>query len=242
MRLDAMVYRAFTSRGGARAKASRAQGGVKALVLGAILLGTTACTSSRYMGISMIPGEASPEVQGLAQRARSGDKPAQLDLGIRFEEGNGVPQDKKRALKLYRQAAGDSGGTVWVYAPSPGNGAPARVIPVDRGPRQAGLEEAKARLDTKPTSTADQSSSRTRLEDKIKSFFLKITNSQYEFERETSKMVLSSEEYERNHVKFDYSCGHIREMEAAVSKICLHGKKIKYFEEILYSYKDVNAG
>ena len=147
MRLDAIVYRAFTSRGGARAKASRAQGGVRALVLGAILLATPACATSSYMGISMIPGEASPEVQGLAQRARSGDKQAQFDLGIRFEEGNGVQQDKRQAMKLYRQAASDSGGRIWVYAPSPGNGAPARVIPVDKGPRQAGLEEAKSRYE-----------------------------------------------------------------------------------------------
>ncbi|HEX5537713.1 MAG TPA: hypothetical protein VFX27_11010, partial [Sphingobium sp.] len=114
MRLDAIVYRAFTSRGGARGKASRAQGGVKALVLGAILLAAPACATSSYMGISMNPGEASPEVQALAQRAQRGDKQAQLDLGIRFEEGNGVPQDKARAVKLYRQATSDSGGTIWV--------------------------------------------------------------------------------------------------------------------------------
>ena len=37
MRLDAIVYRAFTLRGGARAKASRAQGGVKALGSSAFL-------------------------------------------------------------------------------------------------------------------------------------------------------------------------------------------------------------
>lgn len=146
MRLDAIVYRAFTSRGGARAKASRAQGGVRALVLGAILLATPACATSSYMGISMIPGEASPEVQGLAQRARAGNKQAQFDLGIKFEEGNGVPQDEARAIRLYKQAARDSGGAQWVYVPSPGNGAPARVMPVDTGPRQAGLEEAKRRL------------------------------------------------------------------------------------------------
>ena len=146
MRLDAMVYRAFTSRGGARAKASRAQGGVKALVLGAILLAAPACATSSYMGRSMNPGDASPEVQALAQRAQRGDKQAQLDLGIRFEEGNGVPQDKARAVKLYRQATSDSGGTIWVYAPSPGNGAPARVIPVNNGSRQAGLKEASNRL------------------------------------------------------------------------------------------------
>lgn len=94
----------------------------------------------------MIPGEALPAVQALAQRAQAGDKQAQLDLGIRFEEGDGVPQDWGRAVKLYRQAASDSGGTMWVYMPSPGNGAKGLVQPVDRGPQQAGLDEAKFRL------------------------------------------------------------------------------------------------
>lgn len=112
----------------------------------AALLAAPACASTSYMGISTIPGEAAPEVQALAQRAQAGDKRAQLDLGIRFEEGKGVPRDTRRAMKLYRQAASDSGGRIWVYAPSPGNDAPARVMPVDKGPRQAGLEEAKRRL------------------------------------------------------------------------------------------------
>lgn len=71
----------------------------------------------------MIPGEADPQVQALAERARGGDKQAQLDLGIRFEDGNGVPQDKARAMKLYRAAASNSGGAMWVYMPSPGNDA-----------------------------------------------------------------------------------------------------------------------
>lgn len=57
-----------------------------------------------------------------------------------------MPQDEARVVKLYRAAAQTSGGTQWVYVPSPGNGAPARVIPVDRGPKQAGLDEAKRRL------------------------------------------------------------------------------------------------
>jgi len=110
------------------------------------LFGSMACASSDYMGLSMAPGAALPEVQALARRAQAGDKQAQLDLGIRFEEGNGVQQDKKRARKLYRAAASDSGGTAWVYMPSPGNGAPGRVIPVDKGPRQPGLDEAKAKM------------------------------------------------------------------------------------------------
>jgi len=112
----------------------------------ATLLAAPACTSTRYMGLSMVPGETAPEVQALAQRAQAGDKQAQLDLGIRFEEGNGVPRDIKRTMKLYRQAASDSGGMMWVYSPSPGGGAPARVTPVDKGPRQAGLDEAKRKL------------------------------------------------------------------------------------------------
>lgn len=124
----------------------RAMKRLSALLLGAVLLGAPACASTTYMGISLIPGEAAPEVQTLAQRVRAGDKQAQLDLGIRFEEGNGVPKDTGRAIKLYEQAASDSGGAMWVYSPSPGNGAPARMIPVGRGARQAGLEEAKIRL------------------------------------------------------------------------------------------------
>ncbi|MBB4642634.1 SEL1-like repeat protein [Rhizorhapis suberifaciens] len=114
-------------------------------LIGLALLGASACARSSYMGISMIPGAADRQVQALAVRAQAGDKQAQLDLGIRFEEGKGVPQDTARAVKLYQQAASDSGGRMWVYAPSPGNGAPARAIPIDRGPRQKGLEEAKRR-------------------------------------------------------------------------------------------------
>jgi len=108
---------------------------------------TTGCAaSSSYMGINLTPGDAPASVQALALRARQGDKQAALDLGKRLEAGDGVPQDLTRAMRLYRMAASDSGGTIWVYSPSPGNGAPGRVIPVDRGPRVAGLAEARERL------------------------------------------------------------------------------------------------
>jgi hypothetical protein len=110
------------------------------------LAAATACATHSYMGIPLVPGQASPELQSLARRAQSGDKQAQLDLGIRFEEGVGVPVDRKRAIRLYRQAASDSGGPIWVYAPSPGGGAPARVVQVDRGVAESGLEQAKRRL------------------------------------------------------------------------------------------------
>lgn len=106
----------------------------------------TGCATHRYMGIPLTPGAAHPELQTLARRARSGDKQAQLDLGIRFEEGTGVSQDTNRAVRLYRMAASDSGGTMWVYSPPVGNGTSGRVIPMDQGVRQMGLREAKRRL------------------------------------------------------------------------------------------------
>jgi hypothetical protein len=105
------------------------------------------CSTASYSGIPVATGAADPTLQLLAHRARAGDKQAQLDLGIAFEEGRGVPVDVKRAIKLYRMAASDSGGTMWVYSPPVGNGTKGRVMPVDRGPRISGLAEAKARLD-----------------------------------------------------------------------------------------------
>ena len=105
---------------------------------------------SRYMGIDIASTSADVEradLQSLASRAQSGDKQAQLELGIRFEEGRGVTRDLKKARKLYAKAATSSGGTIWVYSPPVGNGTSGRVIPVNAGPRQHGLAEAKRRLE-----------------------------------------------------------------------------------------------
>ena len=93
-------------------------------------------------------GLTSMDLAALARRANAGDKRAQLDLGVRFEEGIGMERDPAKARKLYAQAATTSGGTIWVYSPPVGNGTSGRVIPVDRGPRQPGLAEAKQRLVT----------------------------------------------------------------------------------------------
>ncbi|MFM6829072.1 MAG: hypothetical protein ACKOVA_01860 [Novosphingobium sp.] len=120
---------------------------LSAMVCVLLPLAMSGCASYSYMGIGFALGSADPALQQLAQLARAGDKQAQLDLGKRFEVGDGVLEDKRLAVWLYRQAASDSGGVVWIYAPSPGGGAPAAVIPVDRGPRQAGLAEAKEKFD-----------------------------------------------------------------------------------------------
>lgn len=91
-------------------------------------------------------GTEALDLKRLARMAQMGDKHAQLELGIRFEEGIGLPIDFERARKLYVRAASEGGGTLWVYSPPIGNGTSGRVIPIDRGPRIAGLTEARDRL------------------------------------------------------------------------------------------------
>lgn len=117
-----------------------------------------ACAApSSYMGISLDSTTIDAAIQRQAWLAMSGDKQAQLDLGVRFEQGLGVERDLNKAKKLYRQAASDSGGTIWVYSPPVGNGTSGRVIPVNSGTKQGGLAEARARLDTmKYTEKSDE--------------------------------------------------------------------------------------
>ncbi len=112
-----------------------------ALLAAALLMG--GCASQQYMGVSLKPGGADPAVQALAARASAGDKQAQLDLGIRFEEGAGVARDLPAAKKLYRQAASDSGGSRLLLVPS-SSGLTTSVVGM--GPKIDGNEAAQARL------------------------------------------------------------------------------------------------
>ena len=105
------------------------------------------CAANRYAGIPLAAGTADRQIQALAWRARAGDKRAQLALGIRYEEGRGVPVDRRRAERLYRLAATDSVGTMWVYQPPFGKNTSGHVVPVGNGVRQSGLAEARARLE-----------------------------------------------------------------------------------------------
>jgi TPR repeat protein len=83
----------------------------RALAPAVALLLAAGCADRDYQGISFAQGAAASELQSLAQRARGGDKHAQLELGIRFEAGLGVPVDWARAERLYGLAAATSGGT-----------------------------------------------------------------------------------------------------------------------------------
>jgi hypothetical protein len=116
-----------------------------ALLLLGLSLGLTAC-ASRSERISLGAEAADSELQTLARRAEAGDKRAQLELGIRFEEGRGLPVDRERAAFFYRLAARATGGTKWTHAPDVKGvkGSPQRVY---LGPRQPGLPEAKERLE-----------------------------------------------------------------------------------------------
>lgn len=118
-----------------------------ALLACAVPLTLSACTPSTYAGISLRPGAADPELQALARRAQAGDKQAQLELGIRYEEGRGVPRDLEWAEELYRSAAASSGGQIYVYSPPIGSSGPGRVVSVKAGPRRSGLREAQERLE-----------------------------------------------------------------------------------------------
>lgn len=105
-----------------------------------------ACASASYKGISFRQGGAETWLQNLAKRAQAGEKEAQLELGIRYEEGRGVPIDIDRARKLYSLAASASDGVKWIYSAPVRDGQSGRMIPVSSGRPQAGLEEARVRL------------------------------------------------------------------------------------------------
>ena len=117
------------------------------MAVGAALLLLCACApATSYQGISLLPGAADPAIQALASRAASGSKWAQLELGIRFEEGRGVPMDWRRDERLYAMAAADSGGTTMIYVPPVRRGGTGQVMPMSTGPFVPGLTEARVRL------------------------------------------------------------------------------------------------
>ena len=118
---------------------------LSALLAAALLL--SGCASQQYMGVSLKPGGADPAVQALAARASAGDKQAQLDLGIRFFQGQGMTADERRACNLFRMSASDTRGQLWIYTPSPGGGAPAQVLPVQNATPTAGLASARVWLE-----------------------------------------------------------------------------------------------
>lgn len=113
------------------------------LIILLLALAVSAC-SGRYMGIDR--ANLDPATQTWFDRAQAGDKQAQFELGMRYANGDGVTIDCQKARKLLRQAATRAGGTLWVYSPPVTKGGSGRVIPLDQGPVQPGLQTAKDAL------------------------------------------------------------------------------------------------
>lgn len=110
------------------------------------VLALQSCGANSYAGIPLESGAADPELQDLARRARAGDKHAQLELGIRFEEGRGVRRDLDQARRSYREASRSAGGTRLAYIPANGRNSRSMTVPISSGRLTRGLPEAAQRL------------------------------------------------------------------------------------------------
>ncbi len=95
-------------------------------------------------GVEALITTPNPVLRELARAARTGDKQAQLQLGILLEESSGPRQDWPTALYLYREASRSRGGTLWIYTPNVGSKG-GQVMPYDTGPAEPGLPEAQRR-------------------------------------------------------------------------------------------------
>lgn len=80
----------------------------------------------------------------LTLAAYANDRHAQMELGRRFEEGEGVPLDLERAERLYTRAGRTTGGPIWIYVPGVGDN-PGGVQRFET-PYDYGLPEARVRL------------------------------------------------------------------------------------------------
>ena len=84
----------------------------------------------------------------LARLAQSGNKQAQLELGIRFEEGiGGVERNPSRALELYTLASRATPARYGMVVRQTEPGAGGGVSRGQRSPRIPGLPEARERRD-----------------------------------------------------------------------------------------------
>jgi hypothetical protein len=112
------------------------------LRLGAPLL-LAACATNGYAGLAL---SSDSEIRALGRRALAGDERAQLELGVRFEEGRGVPADLDRARELYFDAATrPSRDRIVTYVATPGGAAPSIVRSMPHGLEYSGNAEALLR-------------------------------------------------------------------------------------------------
>jgi TPR repeat protein len=82
----------------------------------------------------------------LACHAGQDNKVAQLELGKRYESGQGVSKNAKSAAHYYRQAAKPKSNMTYVYSPPVGAEGYGRTLALPNGPAIPGLPEAGYRL------------------------------------------------------------------------------------------------
>jgi hypothetical protein len=117
--------------------------GCGVVMLMSLVLGGCISTT-RYAGLDLASPALAPDIAALARAAHGSDKQAQLALGIRFENGDGVPRNSCQALMLYQQAATKAMSQTMVYVPGvPAIGTKPSVQRVTYGSRQQGLPEAR---------------------------------------------------------------------------------------------------
>ena len=121
---------------------------VRAALAAALLIGTglTGCAAAVQSALLPTPETTDPILRQLARRSAKGDKLAQLELGIRYEEGRGVPVDLAKARQLYGSAASDGRAPLWLYGAAVGAAGPGLVVQRSRGRAVAGLPAARERL------------------------------------------------------------------------------------------------
>lgn len=102
------------------------------------------CMHRRECGAVASYASAAPSTLECA--AAAGDKRAQLALGIRYETGDGVPRDLRRAERLYARAARTETRSRAVYSAPVGDERYGRIIPVSAAATEPGLPEAQERL------------------------------------------------------------------------------------------------
>lgn len=114
------------------------------MLAAALLLG--GCAAGRACAPPLQAG-AGAEITSLQCAAAAGDKGAQLALGIRYEEGDGVPRDLNRAEQLYRRAARADRSGLYVYVPPAGGQRYGRVVKMGEPKSTPGLAEARIRFE-----------------------------------------------------------------------------------------------
>jgi hypothetical protein len=112
----------------------------KSFAIQTLVLSITACSGTSYMGIPLQPDS---ELSALAREAKAGEKNAQYQLGMRFENGDQIPSNQEKARKLYFLAATPTGGSQITYVPT-NNGVKPQLI--NRGPLVAGIAAAREKL------------------------------------------------------------------------------------------------